>query len=114
MSDDNSNTSLAEALAHLREDFDVWEKKFQSQVERAWNKLTPEAKLLMFCAVVKRIHQGELIEKGSYRHVLYTTFGFSEDAYLPAQVFGYLDLHNAIYSKEELEEKVKKLTEEDK
>lgn len=66
--------------------------------EALWNSLSYNDKLDLFCAVVRRIHQAELVDKGSYRHTLYTVFGFDLDAYCRGMDCGYLNLHNAIDS----------------
>jgi hypothetical protein len=49
---------------------------------------------------VRRIHKGEVEDRGSYRHVLYSVFGFGPEAYTLAQGAGYLDIHNSIVSDE--------------
>ena len=52
--------------------------------------------LKAFCAVVRRIHKGELEDRGTYRHILYSVFGFGPESYAQAQDAGYFVLHNAI------------------
>ena len=64
--------------------------------EEMWERLTEEQRLAAFCCVVRRIYEGELVEKRSYRGELYDTFGYGPEAYAQAQVAGYLSLHNAI------------------
>jgi len=70
--------------------------EIEQQHEEYWNSLTKEQQLAAFCAVSRRINQGELVDKGSYRHVLYSVFGWGPEAYAPAQLAGYLAIHNAI------------------
>lgn len=65
--------------------------------EEYWNSLTKEQQLDAFCCVARRIHDGEIIQKGSYRYVLYEVFGFGPEAYVPAQEAGYLTIHNSIF-----------------
>jgi hypothetical protein len=55
-----------------------------------------EQQLNAFCAVVRRIYKGELEDKGTYRYVLYNIFGFGPESYVPAQMAGFLGLHNSI------------------
>lgn len=76
---------------------------FEQQEEEMWNALTKEEQLLVFCAVVRRICKGDLVERGTYRHVLYDTFEFGPEAYMPAQLAGYLELHNTLYNGVEYE-----------
>ena len=72
--------------------------EIEQQHEEYWNSLTKEQQLAAFCAVSRRIHQGEIVDQGSYRYVLYNVFGWGPEAYAPAQLAGYLDIHNAIYA----------------
>jgi len=48
--------------------------------------------------VSRRIYKGEIEDKGTYRWVLYDVFGFGPEAYAPAQMAGYLSIHNSIFS----------------
>jgi hypothetical protein len=68
----------------------------RAQEEATWESLSQKEQLDVFCAVVRRIHQAEIIDNGTYRHALYTVFGFDYDSYGRAMDAGYLDLHNAI------------------
>jgi hypothetical protein len=72
----------------------------EKQSEEKWNALSKEDQLDYFCAVSRRIIKGEIEQKGTYRYVLYNVFGFGPEAYMPAQMAGYLSIHNAIYSSE--------------
>ena len=84
------------AWDELSELFNNAMNEIEQQHEEYWNSLTKEQQLAAFCAVSRRIHQGELVDRGSYRHVLYGVFGWGPEAYAPAQLAGYLDIHNAI------------------
>ena len=86
------------AWDELSELFNNAMNEIEQQHEEYWNSLTKEQQLAAFCAVARRIHQGELIDQGSYRHVLYGVFGWGPEAYAPAQLAGYLEIHNAIYA----------------
>ena len=89
-SDGEVQNAFQEALAKLEE-----------RQEEYWNSLTKEQQLDAFCAVVRRIYQGEIENRRSYRGVLYDVFGFGPEAYLQAQVAGYLMIHNAIFDSQE-------------
>ena len=65
--------------------------------EAYWNSLSKEDQLKAFCAVSRRIYKGEIEERGTYRYVLYDVFGFGPEAYAPAQLAGYLTIHNSIH-----------------
>lgn len=66
--------------------------------EDKWQALSKEDQLDYFCAVVRRIHRGEVEEGRSYRGVLYDIFGFGPESYAQAQMAGYLDLHNLVFA----------------
>jgi hypothetical protein len=73
------------------------EDPFAAQQEQYWNSLTKQQQLDVFCAVVRRIHKGEVQLQGSYRYVLYDVFGFDMDSYVAAQYAGFLDIHNLLW-----------------
>ena len=75
-------------------------KALEARQEEWWNSLTKEEQLNAFCAVSRRIYQGEIQAKGTYRYVLYDVFGFGPESYMAAQEAGYLAIHNSIYDDE--------------
>lgn len=87
-----------QSLAELQELFDAEQKYIDSMVDAKWAALSAEDQLDYFCAVVKRIHHGEVEKNSSYRGILYNVFGFGPDSYARAQLSGFLDLHNLIYT----------------
>lgn len=68
--------------------------------EQFWNSLSKEQQLQVFCAVSRRIYKGEIVERRSYRGVLYDVFDFGPESYASAQCAGYLSIHNAIFDGE--------------
>ena len=88
-------------LSRLQEEGRV---KFEKESEMAWDSLGYDWKLRVFYAVCKRIYKGDVVDKGSYRYVLYDVFGFDPDAYAIGMECGYMAIHNAIVDIEELEE----------
>lgn len=76
-------------------------KELENVQESFWNSLTTAEQLKCFCAVSRRIYKGEVEDRGSYRHVLYTVFGFGSEAYAQAQDAGYLAIHNSIFTAEQ-------------
>lgn len=87
-------------LAEASEGFNKAMKEIELEEEQYWNSLSKEDQLKCFCAISRRIYQGEIVDKGTYRYVLYNTFGFGPEAYASAQMAGYLSIHNAIYDSE--------------
>ncbi len=75
----------------------------EDRQEKFWDSLTKDEQLMVFCCVSRRICQGELIDKGSYRHILYSVFGFDLSSYTQAHDAGYMAIHNAIYYSDEPE-----------
>lgn len=87
--------------AELDEVSRVWNQamaEIEQESEQYWNSLTKEQQLQVFCAVCRRIYKGDIEDGGTYRYVLYNVFEFGPEAYAPAQLAGYLAIHNAIYS----------------
>jgi hypothetical protein len=89
----------AEAASELYALADVYKKTqeaIKEQQEQFWNSFTKQQQLDLFCAVVRRIYQAEIVERRSYRGTLYDVFGFDADAYGLAIEAGYITLHNSI------------------
>ena len=80
---------------------------FRKEANDWWEKLPYDDRVKAFHAVTSRIHAGDLVDRGSYRHVLYSVFGFAPDAYLIGIDSGYMDIHNAIYDQETLQKILK-------
>jgi hypothetical protein len=81
----------------MTSDFNIIMQKIENESETYWNSLSKEEQLKAFCAISRRIHKGELEDRGTYRYVLYEIFGFGPEAYAPAQLSGYLTIHNALF-----------------
>lgn len=92
--------SAMQALQEFGKVFNEAMNKMEVKQEEYWNSLTKEQQLDAFCAVVRRIYRGEIEENGSYRYVLYNVFGFGPEAYAPAQMAGYLAIHNQIFGED--------------
>ena len=91
-----SKQSLGEILAKLSELQEDIEKKTESEMDAWWNNLSKEDQMRAFYSVVKRLVDGELDQKGSYRYVLYEVFGFGSESYMLGMMCGYMALHNSI------------------
>jgi hypothetical protein len=84
-------------MEEVRNTFEKMEKALEKEQDDFWNSLTKEQQLLCFCAVVRRIYDGEYKEKKTYRGMLYDKFGFGPESYLCAQLAGFLSIHNELY-----------------
>lgn len=96
---ENPNNAFDEFMKisqELSEQFNAAMKAHEEDQEKFWNGLSKDEQLKAFCAVCRRIFDGELNKKGTYRYVLYQVFGFGPEAYAQAQNAGYLSIHNAI------------------
>ena len=94
------NNQRLEALSELSKVFNEAMQECEMEQESYWNSLSKDDQLKAFCAVVRRIHKGDVVDKGSYRYVLYNIFEFGPESYGQAQMAGYLALHNCIFDSE--------------
>ena len=90
----------SDKLNEISDSFNEAMEELKNEQEAYWNSLTKEDQLKTFCAVVRRIHKGDIVDKGSYRYVLYQVFDFGPESYAQAQMAGYLALHNSIFDGE--------------
>lgn len=93
---DEKKKSLLESLESSAELFEAGRVDYDNRAEKFWTNLSYEDKLYAFHSVCKRIHKGDIVDKGSYRYVLYQVFGFDMDSYLIGMDCGYMDIHNYI------------------
>lgn len=87
---------LQDELSSISQLINESSAQYEKDCELWWHALSQEDRLKAFYSVVKRIHQGDIVDKGSYRHVLYNIFGFDAEAYGIGMDCGYMALHNAI------------------
>lgn len=73
----------------------------EKEYDEYWDSLSYEDQLKAFYSVSKRIYQGEIKDKGTYRYILYDIFGFGPDAYILGMDCGFMYLHNAIHDGED-------------
>jgi len=106
MNEDKQEKAL-KSLEEISRIFNEAMALHEKDQEEYWESLTKEQQLKAFCAVVRRIHQAEIIDQGSYRHALYGVFGFGPESYAQAQLAGYLTIHNSIFSSEHEERMLK-------
>jgi len=70
----------------------------EANADAFWDSLSEEDKINAFHSVTKRIVKAELEDQGSYRHALYTVFGFGAESYGVGIDCGYLHLHNSLFN----------------
>lgn len=92
----SSEKITCEDLIDLSKQFNDVMNEIEKNSEEYWNSLSKEHQLAAFCAVSRRIYQAEIVDQGTYRHALYSVFGFGPESYAPAQLAGYLAIHNSI------------------
>jgi hypothetical protein len=102
MSEERSR-ALAE-LSELGQLFEEIERDYDNDADTWWDALSSEDRQLAFYSVVKRLVKGELRDRGTYRYVLYDVFGFDASSYMMGMNCGYMELHNSIYTREEMRE----------
>lgn len=92
-----TNKNFFDTLSEIREFYKNSAEFNRKKEEAMWESLSQEEQLDVFCAVVRRIVQAEIVDDGSYRHALYSVFKFGPEAYGRGMDAGYFDLHNAIF-----------------
>lgn len=88
--------SISNNLNEISKIFNEVMDQKEKEQEEYWNSLSKDDQLKVFCAVVRRIYQAEIVDQGSYRHALYGVFKFGPESYAQAQLAGYLGIHNSI------------------
>lgn len=96
------NEKLMQALIEISDIQEESEAMYKTDCDDFWKSLSEEDKLKAFYSVISRVVQGELKNKGSYRHVLYDVFGFGTESYGIGMQCGFLSLHNSICTDEEM------------
>lgn len=100
----NDKEEVMQELSIISQEMEEYDKKVDIEMDEWWNAMPKEDQMKAFYSVVKRLVEGELIQQGSYRYVLYQVFGFDTESYYLGMQCGYMELHNSI------ERDVKKFT----
>lgn len=106
-SDSAEETTAEERTEFFRDLVQKSNKRKQENFEREemkYNGLSHEDRLDIFCAIARRLYQGEIESRCTYRYVLYDILGFNPEAYSRAQDAGFFALHNSIMNDEYDEE----------
>lgn len=93
----NDREKALQALVELGE----LQQKAQEEYEKAndawWDSLEEHERQDAFYAIIKRMYQAEVKDRGTYRWALYDVFGFDPSMYTAGMDCGYMDLHNIIF-----------------
>jgi hypothetical protein len=93
---DKDQENALQKLSDISQEFEKAYKQREAENDAWWEGLTEQEREDAFYAVCKRIHKGDLKDNGSYRYVLYNTFGFDHGMYVDGMNCGYMAIHNAI------------------
>jgi len=91
----------AQALEELRKAHAESKKKYEEENDSWWESLSEKEREDAFYAVCKRIHQADIIDRGTYRWAIYDVFNFGPSMYSGGMDCGYMDIQNAISDSEE-------------
>ena len=89
-------------LEKIAEDWSKAEEAYDADCDAWWNSLPQDQQLQAFYSVIKRVIKAELGEHGSYRYIQYDVFGFGPGSYTVGMQCGFMDLHNAIYTPDDI------------
>jgi hypothetical protein len=98
----SNHNELISAMQELGKMVDDGLEKFDNETTAWWDSLSYEDRIKAFYIVTKKIHEGDIKIRGSYRKVLYEIFDFKPDVYMIGMKSGYMDIHNSIIPPEEL------------
>lgn len=90
------NSPIFDELAKLSQEQESWESVYDQESKELWESLEEETQLKLFYWIVKNITEGEFIDNGTYKSILYEKFKFSDKAYNIGINSGFMRLHNSI------------------
>lgn len=102
METQNSFEKLNKLSKEFEEQVEEFKKSFKALSEAEWNTLSEDQKIKIWYYVCNQIYINEFVDKGSYRHLLYTLFNFGPDAYSLGMDCGLMEIHNSITTMEDL------------
>lgn len=107
MTEEKKDPLDTEAWQRVREAFQEAIEHERQLSEKFWEDLSSEEQLWVFCAIMRRLSKSYLEDGGrSYRGVLYDVMSWGPEAYASAQCSGFLDIHNSIFTDDDLTEMV--------
>jgi hypothetical protein len=102
-----------ESLSDLSKELQHQAALYEKECDAWWDALPYQDKQKAFYSICKRIRLGEIFENRSYRGMIYDVFKFGPEGYGLGMECGYQDIHNAIYTEEELKEEIDKRKKQD-
>lgn len=85
--------------------------EYQKEADEFWKSFSHDDRLKLFCAMASLMYEGEIVERRTYRGMLYDIFDFGPESYAPAQCAGYMSIHNAIFDGENIKSIIKDFVE---
>jgi hypothetical protein len=92
-----------QALSEFGQKMEKARVAYEAKNDAWWAALTETEREDAFYAVCKRLFQGEIKQRGTYRYVLYDVFGFDAGMYVAGMECGFMALHNAIFDGDDLQ-----------
>lgn len=89
-----------------------YQEEYALKAQEDYNQLPCDQKLSISYHVFKKLFENEFIDKGSYRHLIYTKLGLKEDSYATLMDSGLLNIHNSLYTNDELMDNLKDVLKE--
>jgi hypothetical protein len=102
---------LFELCKQYEDEVENFKKSFGPLCEQEWNTLSEEQRIKIWYYVCNQIYVNEFVDKGSYRHLIYTLFNFGPEAYSLGMDCGLMDIHNSITTTEDLSDNAMKASE---
>jgi hypothetical protein len=96
----NLSEKALQELSDFGQEQEAAKLRFESKVDSWWDKLTEQEREWAFYSVCKRLYDGDIKQRGTYRYVLYDVFGFSPSMYTKGMDCGYMAMHNSIFDGE--------------
>jgi hypothetical protein len=93
---DENIKKLLDEMDALGQEMQAVKKAYEVENDAWWNDLTEKERQDAFYAVCKRIFQGDIVDRGTYRYVIYDVFGFGPEMYAAGMDCGYMAIHNSI------------------
>jgi hypothetical protein len=93
---DENIKKLLDEMDAIGQEMQKYKEQYEVENDAWWNGLTEKERQDAFYAVCKRIYQGDIVDRGTYRYVLYDVFGFGPEMYAAGMDCGYMAIHNSI------------------
>ena len=99
---DKDKDKLLKTISEIGETMREAMEEHDKKNDEWWDNLTEQEREDAFYAVCKRIWQAEGKDGGTYRHALYSVFGFDPGMYPLGMECGDMSIHNAFFDGEQL------------